>query len=302
MNGRPPRVGVNLFVHESFRTAAGPLFERELVDALEWDVDEAWGFGGGVERLQIPHWVNQILDAFSEGDSLYAHGVWFSILSARWEERQEKWLSELRRECRKRQFRHLSEHFGFMTAGGFTRGTMFPAPFTPEAVRVGRDRLARLADASGLPVGLENSAVALCVADAEEQGDFMDEVLAPSDGFLVFDVHNLWAQARNLGLSAKDLLSRYPLERAREMHVSGGRWRETTTDPHKGPFRLDSHDGPTPDEVFELVPLALSRCPNLEVVFFEHRGAHLESEEEITRYQDEFYKVRALVESVHGKA
>jgi uncharacterized protein (UPF0276 family) len=175
---------------------------------------------------------------------------------------------------------------------------MFSVPHTPAAVRIGRDRLDRIAQACGLPVGLENTAAALCAADGEQQGSLLDELLAPAGAFLLLDVHNLWSQSRNLGLSATEMLTRYPTARVREIHVSGGSWYQTASEPHKGPFRLDSHDGPVPDDVFDLLPLALRSCPNVDVVFLEHRGAKLDADA-ISRYRSDFVRLRALVESVY---
>jgi uncharacterized protein len=299
MSGQLPRVGLNLFVDEAFPAAAGPLFEQGVVDALEWDVDDGWGFDSEGHR-RMPAWVEQLLALYSEGNALYGHGVWFSVLSARWQCRQEDWLENLRRECRRRRYCHLSEHFGFISAGDFARGATFPVPHTRSAVRIGRERLGRIADASGgLRVGLENTAVALCSADAIEQGAFLDELLAPLDGFLLFDLHNLWTQCRNLGLCAETLLHGYPLKRVREIHVSGGAWYQPSAGQQKGPFRLDSHDGPVPEETFALVPIALRHCPNVEVVIFEHRGAHLDSLEALARYRSDFLRLRTLVESAY---
>lgn len=297
MASRPPRVGLNLFAHPSFRAAAGPLFEAGLVDALEWDVDESWGWGDGDRRRALPSWIEELLDLYGDDDALYGHGVWFSLLSARWEARQERWLEHLANACQRRRYRHLSEHFGFHTASGFTRGTMFPVPYGDAAVRIGRDRLRRIAAASGTAVGVENGAVALGRADAEEQGRFLDELLAPEDGFLVLDLHNIWTQCRNLGLSAEALLPRYPLARVREIHISGGSWYQPVAAAEKGPFRLDSHDGPVPAEAFALLPTALAACPNLEVVFLEQRGANLDSANDVAQYQSDFMRMRALVEA-----
>lgn len=297
--GRLPRVGLNVFADERYGAAAGPLFARGLVDALEWDVDDSWGSAGAVDRV-LPRWLTELLDLYADGGALYGHGVWFSPLTARWLPRQARWLDELRRECARRRYRHLSEHFGFMLARNFSRSTLLPVPYTAAAVRVGRDRLRRLADASGLPVGLESTAVALTAADAVEQGAFLDEILAPGDGFLVLDVHNLWMQAHNLGLAAETLLDGYPLGRVRELHVSGGSWYQPASEPERGPVRLDSHDGPLPDEALALLPLALRRCPHVELVIMEHRGANLASDEAAARYQADFVRLRALVEAERG--
>ncbi len=301
MRARPLRVGLNLFASERYRAAAGPLFEAGLVDALEWDVDDSWGRGPEQYR-ELPGWVDELLDVYSEDDALYGHGVWFSFLSARLEPRQERWLEQLAHECRARRYRHFSEHFGFFTAGDFTCGTMFPVPMTDAALRIGHDRLQRLALAADIPVGLENTAIALSAEDATTQGAFLSRLLAPSDGFLLFDVHNLWTQCRNLGLSVDDMLPRYPLERVRELHISGGDWYQPTVQAHKGPIRLDSHDGPVPDEAFALLPAVLRRCPNAEVVFLEQRGANIESDDEIARYQADFKRLRDIVESVDDEA
>lgn len=296
--GRPPRVGLNLFADPSFRAAAGPLFDAGLVDALEWDVDEGFGWGGGDRARPLPEWVETLLDLYSDDDALYGHGVWFSLLSARFEARQQRWLDKLAAACARRRYRHFSEHFGFHTAAGYTRGTMFPVPFTDAAVRVGRDRLRRLEAAAGVRVGVENAAVALAPADATEQGAFVAAVLGGDDDeFLVLDLHNLWTQCRNLGLSPLELLPRYPLSRVRELHVSGGSWVQTRAQATRGLFRLDSHDGPVPDEAFALVQPALRACPNVEVVFLEHRGANLADGDAVARYAADFLRLRALVEA-----
>jgi uncharacterized protein (UPF0276 family) len=176
---------------------------------------------------------------------------------------------------------------------------MMPLPFTRAAVQVGRDRLRRLSDAAGVPVGLEMTAAALCPADALEQGAFLEEILAPGDGFLVFDVHNVWTQAHNLGLDVMALIDSYRLERVRELHVSGGRWLPTRIAPDKGRVRLDSHDGPVPEAVLALIPSVLPRCPNLEVVILENRGFGIESEAEQERYRDDFRRIRAQVEAAY---
>jgi hypothetical protein len=82
--------------------------------------------------------------------------------------------------------------------------------------------------------------------------------------------------------------------------VSGGSWYHPASEPERGPFRLDSHDGPVPDEAMALVPLALRACPNVEVVIMEHRGAHIATAEAAARYQADFVRLRALVEAQLG--
>src|SRR6476646_1400632 len=103
--GRLPRVGLNVFIVESFRAAAGPLFERGLVDALEWDLDHSWG-GPRRKVDNVPGWAAELLDLYSEAGALYGHGVWYSPMSARWLPEQSRWLDELTRECARREYVH----------------------------------------------------------------------------------------------------------------------------------------------------------------------------------------------------
>jgi uncharacterized protein (UPF0276 family) len=291
-----PRVGLNLSAEHGFRVAAMPLFEAGLVDALEWDVDESW-LGGDADR-PVPDWAEAILDAYAEDDALYGHGVWFSLLSARPEARQERWLARLAEECARRRYRHVSEHFGWMTSGPFEQNTMLPCPRTPAAVAIGVQRLGAIARAAGRPVGLENTASVLCAADALEQGELLEQILAPVDGFLLLDVHNVWTTAVNLGLDALALLRTFPLARVRELHVSGGTWLTTSLDGERGPVRLDSHDAPMPAEALPLLRAALADCPNVEVVFYERRGDTLYEPARHPAWRDDFLAVRALVAEV----
>src|SRR5690349_9271192 len=93
----PPRIGINLHTDADFHAAALPLFADGLVDAVEWDVDNAWGFDDVL--IETPPWVDRLLDLYAADGCLYGHGVWFSLLSARLEPRQERWLELLADEC-----------------------------------------------------------------------------------------------------------------------------------------------------------------------------------------------------------
>lgn len=292
-----PRVGLTLLLTAGYRAAVRPLLADGLVDALEWEADA--GFQGGDSLRVIPAWTESILDLYEATDALYGHAVWLSVFSARWQERQERWLARFAAECRRRRYRRISEHLGFMSAGDVVRNAALPVPLTTATLELGRRRLGQLADAAGMPVGLENQACGLSPRDALDQGELLERVLRPSGGFLVLDVHNIYTQAVNFGLDAVALLDSYPLDLAVELHVSGGQWfrcRDGTS------ILLDSHDTPVPYPVFELAALALRRCPNLEVVFLERRDATLDAPADVTSYRDDFRALRHLVTRVRDAA
>ncbi len=286
-----PRVGLSLAADDGFRAATSPLFESGSVDAVEWSLDVPWAFG----RSATPGWVTAVCDLYSNAGCLYGHGVAFSALSATWEVRQERWLASLARELERRRYVHVSEHFGFMSARGFLPGAPLPVPMTDEAIRVGRRALGRLADTVGEPIGLENLAPVLTRRDAVEQGEFLAALLAPQDGFVILDLHNLFCQSHNLGVPLHELIERMPRARVREIHVAGGSYWSPPSNPART-IRADTHNAPVPDEVLAAVPFALRACPNVEVVFLERIRDTIRTEEDAERFQQDFWKLRATVE------
>lgn len=293
---RPIHVGLSISPSEDFRIASLPLFESGEVDAIEWNVDLGWSSRG------IAPWVQALLDAYSEAGRLHGHGVEFSLFSTPLSSRQETWLAHFAREMKTRKYVRISEHFGFMTAGEFVNGTVMPHPRSDAALRIGCDRLARLSDLAEMPVGLENLALAFGQRDVEEQPDFINALLAPHDGYLLLDLHNLFCQAANFGIAPDVLLHRYPLHRVRELHLAGGELSYPKSDPEGRAFRRDSHVGHMPDEVFALIGEAIAHCPNLDAIFIEKSDNTLARKADMERHATDFLRVKALVRDLgHGE-
>jgi uncharacterized protein (UPF0276 family) len=284
---KTPRVGLSLAPMDDFRVASTPLFEAGLVDVLEWSMDIPWALG----EFEMPEWVDALCDVYAEAGCLYGHGVALSPLSAPWEPRQDEWLRRLGQELARRPYAHLSEHLGFMSSRRFLPSAPLPVPWTPESVRVGREALARMADVVGAPVGLENLAPVFSRQDADDQGDFLEDLLAPTNGFLLLDLHNVHCQSRNLGIPARDLIARLPLHRVQEIHVSGGsEWSPPAEQDRI--VACDTHDGPVPEAVLALLPYAMERCPNLDVILFERFVGTLGTPEVDARFREDFLRVR----------
>jgi uncharacterized protein len=282
-----PRVGLSLMPDSDFFGAAQPLFEAGQVEVLEWSFDMGWG------RSAFPAWADELLQFYSDRQALVGHGVSFSLLSAAWSERQEDWLESLQEELEAYCYQHISEHFGWMAAGDFNRSAPLPLPWSEVALAIGRDRLQRLA-AFEVPVGLENLAFAFGLQDVEEQGQFLEDLLQPVNGFLVLDLHNLYCQIHNFGQSAEQLLARYPLHRVRELHVSGGSWSQGQSGQQ---VRRDTHDEAVPEAVFELLVKALEYCSEVEFVIFERMGGTLTGSEAVEGFRNDFVRVKEIVQN-----
>lgn len=278
-----PRVGLSLMLEDDFLRAALPLFTGGEVEVLEWSFDVGW------PPAVMPDWAGELVGEFAANGRLYGHGVHFSVLSAGVGDRQERWLTRLADEVRTHAYRHISEHFGFCNTAGFHRSAPLPVPLTETTLAVGRSHLQRLGEVAGVPVGLENLAFAFSARDVAEQGRFLDELLAPTDGFLLLDLHNLYCQTINFDRTIDDLLATYPLHRVRELHVSGG-----SADEHDGRIRRDTHDGPVPAALFNWLPRVLSACPHVEAVIFERLGGTIAPADD-EEYRADFRRLREVV-------
>ena len=285
-----PRLGLSWMDAADWIAAAGPLFSEGRVDALEWSFD--------AEADSPPtDGSHELLEFFARRDALLGHGVSYSVLGAGDEERHDAWLEGCARAHERFPLRWVTEHFGFMGAGELRFASPLPVPMTAETVALGQARLRALALAHGGPVGLENLAFAFSAAEALEEGAFLRELVGPVDGFVLLDLHNLYCRAHNFGLPADELFESYPLELVRELHVSGGSWAESRSEPGRD-VRRDTHDAAVPEAVFALVERALARCPNLEFVIYERLGETLTGTRAGTEFRADYARLEELVGGV----
>ncbi len=269
--------------------AALPLFEAGKVQAIEWAFDTVFDSAG------MPAWFTELLEAFSRENRLIGHGVFFSLFAGKWTDEQQEWLNRLKTLAARYRFDHVTEHFGFMTGADFHKGAPISVPFTPATLALGRDRLMRIQDACRCPVGLENLAFSYSPEEVRRHGAFLDQLLEPINGFIILDLHNLYCQVRNFNIEADELLAHYPLERVREMHLSGGSWTDSKMVSQKK-IRRDTHDEAVPQEVFALLEGTIRQCPNLKYVVLEQLGSGLATEESRHAFQEDFLLMDRIVQ------
>lgn len=284
-----PWVGLSCMLEPGFLKSALPLFEQEQVEMLEWSFDVIH------EKSKAPSWLPGLLNEYSNNSRLVAHGVRYSLLDARWGKRQQQWLKQAKAETKKYNYRYFTEHFGFMTSGNFHKGAPLTVPLNEHTLLLGTDRLMRLQEAVQLPVGLENLAFAFSEDEVKEQGEFLEKLISPVNGFIILDLHNVWCQSLNFKKDVVSLIKSYPLDKVRELHISGGSWevykeKNTTTK-----IRRDTHDEAVPEALFKLLPEALALCPNTECVVFERLGHTLKNEKEIKQFQYDFLRIKKIV-------
>ncbi len=268
--------------------AALPLLEDEKVQAVEWSFDTLY------KVRDIPPWFDALLHEFGNAGRLVGHGVFFSLFSGKWLPEQQEWLDHLKRLSGVFRFDHITEHFGFMTGSDFHAGAPISLPFTRATLAIGHDRLRRIQAACECPVGLENLAFSYSLDEVKKHGDFLNQLIEPVNGFIILDLHNLYCQAHNFALDAEVLLQLYPLDRVREIHISGGSWEDSPLLPGRQ-VRRDTHDDSVPDEVFQLLEYAIGICPNLKFVVLEQLGTGLKTDASRRQFQRDFNTMNAVI-------
>jgi uncharacterized protein (UPF0276 family) len=146
----------------------------------------------------------------------------------------------------------VSEHVAFVRAGGREAGHLLPIPRTRAALGVLVDNVKAAQGMLDVPLALENiSALFEWPAGQREydEAEFLCELVRRTDCWLLLDVANVYANARNLGGDPLVFLSRLPAGRIAYMHMGGGYEGE-----HEGQAVYhDTHAHAVPEGAVELL-------------------------------------------------
>ncbi|MGW6335349.1 DUF692 domain-containing protein [Nocardia rhamnosiphila] len=158
----------------------------------------------------------------------------------------------------------VSEHIAFVRAGGLEAGHLLPVPRSREALDVLSANIIRTRAGVDAPLAVENIAALFDWPDDEfSEAEFLTEIVERTGVYLLLDIANVYANARNRGRDPRTELRRLPTERIAYCHIAGG---------HESGGRYhDTHLHPIPAEVLALVtefvqdhpvPLMLERDGN----------------------------------------
>jgi hypothetical protein len=155
------------------------------------------------------------------GVTVLPHGVTLGLGGA--EPPELAVLEQLARLAARTGAPFVSEHMAWVRAGGVESGHLLPLPRTREALDVLVENVQIARRALPVPLALENIAALFEWPEAQmDEADFLTEALIRTDCLLLLDISNLYANARNHGFDALDLLDRIPLERLAYVHIGGG--------------------------------------------------------------------------------
>lgn len=221
-----------------------------------------------VRRDRVVPWLEVLSDNYAHGEGpplrqlerirerhpVVLHGVGMSLGSP--DPLDRDYLRAIRRLADRVAPAWISDHLAWVSSGGRQHHELLPLPFTREAVRTLSERIRTVQDLLGERILVENSASYLAFRSSEmSEAEFVCEVLAEADCWLLLDVNNLYVNARNHGYDPVVFLDTLPAERVRQMHLAG-------YDDH-GRYLIDAHGSPVSEPVWQLFAQAQARLPRV---------------------------------------
>ena len=150
----------------------------------------------------------------------------------------------------------ISEHIAFVRAGGREAGHLLPVARTEASLAVITDNVRRTRDVLGdWPLALENISTLFdwpASPGTIPEREFLARLVEATGCLLLLDVANVYANARNLGSDAEDLVDGVPVDRIAYVHLGGGH-------EHDGVYH-DTHAGAIPLPVFGLLESLYQRA------------------------------------------
>jgi len=258
-----------------------------------WDVDARGNL--------VP---SQVTDVFLEikrrsGKPFVGHGLGLSPGTAatnpQEDARLQKWLARIREDQKLFEYQWYTEHLGWESADGLNAVLPLPLPPTEESAQVVASRLSLLKPIIPL-VGFENQVTYFTFGDARDEPPFWNRMCELGDLWLLLDLHNAYTQCLNCGVSLDEYLGKLDLSRVIEIHLSGGSESEAGWLPSGRVMRIDTHDNPIPEGVWEAFEKVRPRCKNLRGVTVERLNETIEKKD-VPLLRDEVRRAKGILKS-----
>lgn len=204
-------------------------------------------FGEGGPALQT-------LLRIGERYPISLHGVGLSLGSV--DPLDRRHLRSLIQLARRVEPAAISEHLCWGSVDGRHTNDLLPLPYTEEALRHLGARIAAVQDALGHEILIENVSSYLQLNRSEmTEWEFLAALTHESGCGILLDINNIYVSAMNHGFDAIDYLNAIPRHAVREMHLAG----HTLVQGGTRDLRIDTHDAPVCDAVWDLYGAAIER-------------------------------------------
>lgn len=172
----------------------------------------------------------------------------------------EDYLAQVRDFVREVGSPWHSDHLCFGSVEGTQLHDLLPLPRTRAMVRHVAARIERVQQVLGVPLAIENVSAYAHPGEAEfDEATMLRELVRSTGVRLLLDVNNVYVNACNQALDAREMIDALPLDAVVQLHVAG---HMVSPDG----LRIDTHGEPVCDEVFALLEHTLRRTGPIPVL------------------------------------
>ncbi len=159
----------------------------------------------------------------------------------------------------------ISDHICWTGFAGKRLHDLLPLPYTEEAVNHLSTRIRQVQDILGRRLVIENVSSYMEADTPLREWEFVSAIAEAADCELLVDINNIYVSGHNHGFDPREYLQALPKYRVRQFHLAGHS--------QSGALRIDTHDHPVCDgvwelyrhavELFESVPVMIERDDNI---------------------------------------
>lgn len=265
-----PKLGVGLLHNPALLQYLDA--RAEAYDFLALIPDREWADHGAActPRFEMPAPAMQFLQRLRARKPMVCHSIGLSIGSAAWFDTghvaQIAWLQQ------QLGFAWHSDHLAFSRIPDPTAGAApgqqlhtaiaLPVPYDEDVLALIVQRVHQVQATVDAAFLLENNVHYASTPEQDmDEPEFLNRLCSQTGCGLLLDLHNLYVNQRNHGLSAERFLADLDLRPVVEIHLAGG-------DELLGHY-TDSHAGPVAEPVWQLLDEVLRAAPWVRAVTFE---------------------------------
>lgn len=227
------------------------------------------GEGAEPRYAEIESWM-EVLDDVAAERPVVAHNIGFSLGSA--DPFEAAHLEQVASWQQRYGFPWHSDHLSFVRVSGqdgheHNAGLAVPVPYDGELLDLIAGRIDSIQRKVSAPFLIENNVYFVDIPEQEmTEPEFLNALTERTGCGLLLDLHNVYANARNHGFEALKFVEALDLSRVVEIHIAGGT--------ELAGMYTDSHAGPCPEPVWELLEATVPMTESLAGITFEFHDSY----------------------------
>lgn len=197
------------------------------------------------------------LDKIRQNYPVVMHGVSLSLGST--DPLDMDYLKQLKALAQRVEPAWISDHLCWTGINNTNLHDLLPLPYTEEAIKHVVSQIQRVQEYLGRQIAIENVSSYLTFTQSHmSEWEFINEIIARADCYLLLDVNNIYVSSYNHHFHAMDYINAMPGDRIVQIHLAGHS--------NFGDYIIDTHDAPVIQAVWDLYAKTIARFGNISTM------------------------------------